>query len=192
MLRDLGRPCRLGVGSKGDRRPLRYARFAPFYCPSMQTANVENMLRCAATSASLAGAIESEANLLRFDAVCVSSVCRGEPEKDFSYDSMPFAPPPPPSQAKSEPEEDFDTVRTQNQARGGFSGDIWAPSTSLPSESKPEVPQRWETEAPMPIFGVSPTSFHHRYHSFPLTLCTAKKMPACTAQHRCVQLNTAV
>jgi len=45
----------------------------------------------------------------------------------------------------------------------------------------PSTTQWREMEAPMPIFGASPTSFLPHYHSFPMTSCATKKTLACTA-----------
>ena len=56
----------------------------------------------------------------------------------------------------------------------------------------PNTTQWQEMEAPMPIFGVSPTSFRPHYHSFPVTSCTTKTTLAFTAQQHYVAPQTSV
>jgi hypothetical protein len=56
----------------------------------------------------------------------------------------------------------------------------------------PSTTQWREMEAPILIFGVSLTSFHPHYHSFPVTSCAMKRTLAFTAQRHYVEPQTSV
>ena len=56
----------------------------------------------------------------------------------------------------------------------------------------PSTTQWQEMEAPIPIFGMSPTSFRPHYHSFPVTSCATRRTLAFTAQRHYVGPQTSV